>query len=286
MALPTSGNITIAMIAAELGVGLPLDLNASNVRELAGKPTGSVIMPTDFYGKSSASAGPITINTNDPTGSGFTTHQISGYTGTRSLCVERYGYSGDTTFSPLTVTASTGASKTGPWTVRGSFNPMLSGLQYVDFSASTGQWIKYEVNAGTPAGRKQGSFSMVIWDLTAGVQISPDKPVSVIVDADNNYIPPRSISISGNVRPQRQFGNTWYDTGIFSVSVSDGATPTSYQWGGDLFGTGATSTFSGPSYNINNMTMTQSGYATVSVVIAGQTYTAEQWFSYQIPGDM
>lgn len=286
MALPTSGNITIAMIAAELGVGLPLDLNAANVRTLAGKPTGSVIMPTDFYGKSGNFAGPIIIDTNDPSGSGFTTHQIAGYSGNRSLRVERYNYTGDTTFSQLIVTVSTGGSKTGPWTVRGSFNPMLSGLQYVDFSASTGQWIKYEVNAGTPAGRKQGSFSMVIWDLTAGVQISPDKPVSVIVDADNNYVPARSISIAGNVRSQRQFGDTWYDTGTFSVSVSDGATPTSYQWGGDLFGTGATSTFSGPSYNINNMTMTQSGYATVSVVIAGQTYTAERWFSYQIPGDM
>jgi len=53
MALPTSGTITLAMIAAELGVGLPLDLNAANVRALAGKPSGNIIMPNDFYGKSS-----------------------------------------------------------------------------------------------------------------------------------------------------------------------------------------------------------------------------------------
>lgn len=53
MTLPSSGQITIAMIATELGVSLPLDLNASNVRTLAGKPTGNVVMPTDFYGKSS-----------------------------------------------------------------------------------------------------------------------------------------------------------------------------------------------------------------------------------------
>lgn len=56
MALPTSGNITIQMIATELGLGLPLDLNDSRVRTLAGKGSGNVTMPGDFYGKSSVTA--------------------------------------------------------------------------------------------------------------------------------------------------------------------------------------------------------------------------------------
>ena len=56
MALPTSGNITIQMIATELGLSLPLDLNDSRVRTLAGKPSGSITMPGDFYGKSSVTA--------------------------------------------------------------------------------------------------------------------------------------------------------------------------------------------------------------------------------------
>lgn len=53
MTLPSSGTITLAQIATELGVSLPLDLNAANVRALAGKPSGNVVMPNDFWGKSS-----------------------------------------------------------------------------------------------------------------------------------------------------------------------------------------------------------------------------------------
>lgn len=40
------------MIATELGLSLPLNLNDSRVRTLAGKPTGSITIPTDLYGKS------------------------------------------------------------------------------------------------------------------------------------------------------------------------------------------------------------------------------------------
>lgn len=59
MALPTSGSISMAQIAGELGLSLPLDLNDSRVRALAGKPSGPISMPSDFYGKS---AGPtVTI---------------------------------------------------------------------------------------------------------------------------------------------------------------------------------------------------------------------------------
>jgi hypothetical protein len=53
--LPSSGTITLQDIATELGVGLPIDLNAANVRALAGVPSGSITMPDHFWGKSSAS---------------------------------------------------------------------------------------------------------------------------------------------------------------------------------------------------------------------------------------
>lgn len=53
MALPSSGSITIAQIATELGLSLPLDLTDSRVRALAGKPSGSITMPNDLWGKSS-----------------------------------------------------------------------------------------------------------------------------------------------------------------------------------------------------------------------------------------
>lgn len=56
MTLPSSGSISIAQIATELGVSLPLDLNSTIARGLAGVPTGNVVMPTNFYGKSALSA--------------------------------------------------------------------------------------------------------------------------------------------------------------------------------------------------------------------------------------
>lgn len=76
MALPGSGTITLQMIATELGVSLPLDLNATNVRALAGKPTGTITMPNDFWGKSNtdyipdAMAWEDTYNPDDMTGTG------------------------------------------------------------------------------------------------------------------------------------------------------------------------------------------------------------------------
>lgn len=54
MALPSSGSISVAQVAAELGLSLPLDLNDSRVRALAGKPTGNVTLPNDFWGKANA----------------------------------------------------------------------------------------------------------------------------------------------------------------------------------------------------------------------------------------
>lgn len=53
MTLPSSGSITLAQVATELGVSLPLNLNDASVRALAGKPTGSIVLPNDLWGKSS-----------------------------------------------------------------------------------------------------------------------------------------------------------------------------------------------------------------------------------------
>lgn len=53
MPLPSSGSISIAQVAAEMGVSLPLDITSTAVRNFVGKPTGNVILPNDFWGKSS-----------------------------------------------------------------------------------------------------------------------------------------------------------------------------------------------------------------------------------------
>ena len=53
MALPNSGPITMAQVAAELGISASgLSLNDSRVRQLAGKPSGAISM-ADLRGKSS-----------------------------------------------------------------------------------------------------------------------------------------------------------------------------------------------------------------------------------------
>ena len=62
MALNTSGPIALAgatagvSIAVELGLGTTtaISLNQAAVRTLAGVPSGAIIMPTNFYGKSNA----------------------------------------------------------------------------------------------------------------------------------------------------------------------------------------------------------------------------------------
>jgi hypothetical protein len=50
--LPAAGAISIADVAAELGVALPLGLTDASVRTLIGKPAGAVVLPDDFWGKS------------------------------------------------------------------------------------------------------------------------------------------------------------------------------------------------------------------------------------------
>ena len=74
MALNNSGPISLAgtgpaasSIAAELGLGATtcISMNQAAVRGLAGKPSGAIVMPTDFYGKSNRVIAPtVTISAN------------------------------------------------------------------------------------------------------------------------------------------------------------------------------------------------------------------------------
>lgn len=53
MTLPASGPITIGMVAAELGIGVPLSLGDSRVRALAGIPSGPISLGS-LRGKSAS----------------------------------------------------------------------------------------------------------------------------------------------------------------------------------------------------------------------------------------
>ena len=52
MALPSSGSITIDQIKTELGITGELSLTDIRVRALAGRSSGDVTLPNDFWGKS------------------------------------------------------------------------------------------------------------------------------------------------------------------------------------------------------------------------------------------
>jgi hypothetical protein len=55
MTLPTSGPISIGMVAAELGIALPLSLGDSRVRALAGVPSGPISLG-QLRGKSASTS--------------------------------------------------------------------------------------------------------------------------------------------------------------------------------------------------------------------------------------
>lgn len=51
MTLPASGQLTISQILAEIGDTYPVTIPNANWRTLAGKPSGSLVIPNDFWGK-------------------------------------------------------------------------------------------------------------------------------------------------------------------------------------------------------------------------------------------
>lgn len=81
--LPGSGSISLAQVLAELQVAnpsraYPLSLTDSDVRALAGVPSGNIVLPTDFYGKSSfAITNPFTAINKTKAGTGPQTMTVT-----------------------------------------------------------------------------------------------------------------------------------------------------------------------------------------------------------------
>lgn len=71
-----------------------------------------------------------------------------------------------------------------------------------------------------------------------------------------------------------------YDKITFGISVSPYLAPTSYSWGGDVYGSGASATFAGPTYQPTGFTYQAFGQAYCSVVVGGRTYEFTLDFQY------
>lgn len=140
MALPGSGTITIAMIATELGVGLPLDLNAANVRALAGVPSGPITMPNHFWGKSSY----------DPYPDAITWANIS------DSNIGSAGASISRTVTGLSGTISVTVSISTPCTIRKSLYLTCGGTVIAD--AHTGSSWTFDVTNGQTIGMSFGAI--------------------------------------------------------------------------------------------------------------------------------
>lgn len=73
-----------------------------------------------------------------------------------------------------------------------------------------------------------------------------------------------------------------YDQITFRIITSDGAVPTSYSWSGAVGGTASTTIFVGPSYTQDGFTSQNGDTVYCTVVINGQSYSREVFFTYTV----
>lgn len=91
--LPLTGPISIGMVAAELGIGLPLSLGDARVRALAGVPSGPISLGQL---RSKSAQGPLTASSED--GYGDRDSSNGGGTASCSPSVSAAGGSGGYTY--------------------------------------------------------------------------------------------------------------------------------------------------------------------------------------------
>lgn len=281
--IPATGPFDSALVRETFGLGT--SFTSAQLATAAG--LSAAFTSDNLRGRSGNAATTLTINTNDPSGTAFTRHQVTGYSGNRSLRVERYSFTGDTTFAELKINVYTSTTKDGTYTLRGSINPYGTGMAYLDFTLATNSWIKYEVVASTGQGRKAAQWEMVIWDLTAGVRISTGKWCYITVDADNNYVP--VATIDGYIYEGFQGSDGWDDWyGNYGTFTIKNASPTAYMWSisgdtGRLFiqgsPTNATMTISSDRWYYNEG-QTRTVNVNCRVTIGGVQHNVTKAFQY------
>lgn len=281
--IPATGTFDSALVEATFGLVKPW--TSAQLATAAGLT--AAFTSDQLRGRSGNSATPITIYTNEPSGSGFTRQQVVGYSGNRSLRVERYEFTGD---ASCVVKVYTSTTKDGTYTLRGQFNPAQSGMAYVDFTLATNSWIKYEIEASTAGGKKTARFQMVIWDLTAGERLAVGSWNDITVDADNNFV--QLYKIAGGVWDYQTrndgYSEYYMNEGQFSINRGTNPVPSSYKWSlsgtNNLYISGSSTgaslqTYSGE-WDYSRGSYEQTVIVTCVMVVGDVSHTVSESFTY------
>ena len=184
MTLPASFPLSMSQVATELGVALPLSLDAANVRSLAGVATGPISF-SNLLGKSSASAS--TTYSASP-------NYTSAAVGTRTASIRFYadGTSGVISSGSLSAGANwystTTAGIGGGWYVRlTTISNSNTNLGY-----TSGTWYLIGSGTGISIGFTNSGTSLEGIG-SAHVDFSPDNGTTIIssgtVSWDVGYVP-------------------------------------------------------------------------------------------------
>ena len=201
MTLPASGSISIQDIATELGVSLPLDINAANVRTLAGVASGNIVMPNDFWGKSNADLIPNAIDLYDVI--------VTGSYGDASGVTNTVTFSGIN--QAINITIDTTNAEANAFTVGGGANSsiwvyaMVNGAQVGSIT-----WSRSS-NGQTTGMSRSMTFSVPV---NGTLYLSCDFFTSGINNAGNG-----GASATLNVKNASR-GNTLLDTLVVSLDSS------------------------------------------------------------------
>lgn len=178
----------------------------------------------------------LSLTTNEASGTtSGSFKQVKGITVPITLRVQISGATGNLTTwrQNIHYNPPGAASSGGPWT-----NTSVTGNgNYLDFTITNNQWIYFDSHATTSSGRRTGSWTTTVTNLTTGQVIDTFKS-TMIVDNDNNHniAPPLSVSLKGSFFDRHFFTNAGVnytassDYGAIELIVNGGEGTKTIRW--------------------------------------------------------
>jgi len=189
MTLNSSGPISLGGSTAGQSINLELgqsatatvSLNDANVRSLAGVPSGAIVMPTNFYGKSA-----VTITLNPQSAYDFTGGARAANTGYRLT-------SGGLTQILENVTYSTVETWCTPTSEAGNYEVFVSLLTGIGFSAgssATGTWLALSTTRTWLRSAAIGTANLITFSVSIrriGTTTPVYGPTTITLEADASF---------------------------------------------------------------------------------------------------